>query len=247
MKRPDADAVRGDASADRVPWWGLASSAAAPVLLVAGWAIAAELQPDGPHAYDWVRQTVSVLASPGSADRWVMTLAFVLVGACDVVTGLALRPAAKAGRIVLVGGAIGGMLVAANPEPGGGGTSAPHAFFAAVGFVALTIWPAAAVYWQAARARAPTPWALRPAVAVSAAWLTAALLAWFVIELLAGLSHLGLAERALGEFQAVWPLIVVLSCRSRPAAPQGADNAADGAQRGYARSRASRTGTGTSS
>lgn len=227
-----------------VPWWGLASSAAAPVLLVAGWAIAAELQQAGPHAYDWVRQTVSVLAASDAADRWVMTLTFALVGACDVVTGLALRPAVRAGRVALVTGAIGGMLVAANPEPAGGGSSAPHAFFAAIGLVALTIWPVAAAHWQAARARAPTPWALRPAVAIGATWVTAALFTWFGVELLAGLSQLGLAERALGEFQALWPLLVVLSClRWRPGPPPGAGGADEDAERRYARSRASRTGT----
>ena len=72
----------------RVPWWGVVSSAAAPVLLVGGWMVAAGLQP---RPFDAVSGTVSALAAQGAADRWVMTLAFVIVGACDVVTGLALR------------------------------------------------------------------------------------------------------------------------------------------------------------
>ncbi|HET9898860.1 MAG TPA: DUF998 domain-containing protein [Streptosporangiaceae bacterium] len=197
-----------------VPWWGIASSAAAPVLLVAGWAAAAAVQSASPRPYDWVRQTVSVLAAPGATDRWVMTLTFVLVGTCDVVTGLALRPAARAGRLMLIIGAAGGILVAANPEPAGGGSSARHAFFATIGFVALTVWPIAAVHWQATRPGPATPWALRPAVAVGAAWVTAALLTWFVVELLIGLPQLGLSERALGEFQALWPLVAVVSCVS---------------------------------
>jgi hypothetical protein len=56
-----------------VPWWGVVSSAAAPVLMVAGWTVAAGLQP---RAFDPVAQPVSVLAAPGAADRWVMTLTF---------------------------------------------------------------------------------------------------------------------------------------------------------------------------
>src|ERR1017187_3639135 len=69
---------------------GVVSSAAAPVLMVAGWTVAAGLQP---RSFDPVAQPVSVLAAPGAADRWVMTLTFLVVGACDVVTGISLRPA----------------------------------------------------------------------------------------------------------------------------------------------------------
>lgn len=49
-----------------VPWWGVVSSAAAPVLMVAGWTVAAGLQP---RSFDPVAQPVSVLAAPGAADR----------------------------------------------------------------------------------------------------------------------------------------------------------------------------------
>lgn len=102
-----------------VPWWGLVTSVCAPILLVLGWTGAAALQPGGSEAYDWIRQTVSVLATPDASDPWAMSLTFLVVGFCDVVTGLALRPAARPGRIALISGAIGGMLVAANPAGGG--------------------------------------------------------------------------------------------------------------------------------
>jgi len=72
-----------------VPWWGVLSSAAAPVLLVGGWTIATRSQPPSSDPID---DTVSALAALGAADRWVMTLTFLLVGCCDVITGLALRP-----------------------------------------------------------------------------------------------------------------------------------------------------------
>jgi Protein of unknown function (DUF998) len=116
-----------------VPWWGLVSSAAAPVLLVGGWTLAAGLQPG---SFDAVAGTISSLAAVGAADRWVMTLALAGVGACHVITGLALRPAAPAGRLVLMSGGAVVMLVAAFPETAGGGWSVPHAFWAATGFVA---------------------------------------------------------------------------------------------------------------
>jgi len=95
-----------------VPWWGVLSSVAAPVLLVSGWTVAASLQP----RFDPVADTVSALAAQGATDRWVMTVTFLVVGVSYVVTALSLRPARAAGRLILLAGALVGMLVAANPE-----------------------------------------------------------------------------------------------------------------------------------
>jgi uncharacterized protein DUF998 len=116
-----------------VPWWGLVSSAAAPVLLVGGWSGAARLQP---QPVDPVTDTVSALAAVGAADRWAMTLTFAVVGICYIVTGIALRPAGPAGRLILAAGAAAGMLVAVNPQPAHGGSPA-HALWASVGIAAL--------------------------------------------------------------------------------------------------------------
>ena len=101
-----------------VPWWDLVSSAAAPALQVGGWTWAARLQP---RPVDPVANTVSALAAVGAADRWVMTLTLALVGICYIVTGIALRPAGPAGRLILVAGAAAGMLVTVNPQPAYGG------------------------------------------------------------------------------------------------------------------------------
>jgi hypothetical protein len=197
-----------------VPWWGLVSSAAAPVLLTGGWTVAAGLQP---RSFNAVAGTMSALAARGAADRWVMTLVFAVVGACFVVTGLALRPAAAPGRVMLIAGGVAGLLVAANPEPARGG-SLPHAVWAAAGFAALAAWPTGA--WR----RGPlVPPGLRPAVSVTAAGVLAGLLAWFGTELVTGVAQAGLAERVLAGMQAVWPLAVVLSCRQRGRRRAGPD------------------------
>jgi hypothetical membrane protein len=204
-----------------VPWWGVVSSVAAPVLLVCGWTIAAGLQPG---SFDAVSRTISALAAQGAADRWVMTLVLLGVGACDVLTGLALRPATSAGRLILVAGGIAGMLVAANPEPAGGGGSLAHGFWATLGFIALTAWPVAG-----ARREPSAPYGLQPAVSASATAVMLGLLAWFSAELIAGLGQAGLAERILAETQALWPLAVVLTAaaqtRTQTSAPgpAGAD------------------------
>lgn len=197
-----------------VPWWGLCSSGAAPVLVVGGWTVATSLQP---QPVDPVAETVSALAAVGAAERWVMTVTFLAVGVCYIATALALQPAGAAGRIILTAGAGVGMLVAAFPQPADGGGSLLHAVWASVGFCALTVWPAAA--W---RPGPGVPWALRPAVCAVAATILVLLLAWFAAEVVTGAGRAGLAERVLGMAQAVWPLVVVLSCRHPARAPEQA-------------------------
>src|SRR5689334_19625052 len=137
-----------------VPWWGVGSSAAAPVLTVAGWSVAASLQP---RPVNPIAEPVSALAAVGAADRWVMSLTFVVVGCCVFVTGLALRPAGVPGRLILMAGAVAGMLVAVNPEQPGIRFPVAHMICAAAGCAGVVGWPAGA--WR----RGPyVPWGLRP-------------------------------------------------------------------------------------
>ncbi len=197
-----------------VPWWGVISSAGSPVLLVGGWTAAARLQP---RPYNPVADTISALAAVGAADRWVMTWAMAAVGACYVVTGLALRPAARAGRLILMAVGVATILVAANPERAGAGGSLPHVFWAAAGFIAMAAWPAAGrirgTSIRGTSIRGPrVPYGLRPGVALGATAVMAGLLGWFGAELLSGGRQVGLAERVLAGTQALWPLVVVLTC-----------------------------------
>jgi hypothetical membrane protein len=189
-----------------VPWWGVVSSAVAPVLLISGWTVAASLQP----RFDPVRDTVSALAAQDATDRWVMTLTFVLVGGCYIVTALALRPAGATGRLILIAGAVAGLMVAANPEHPGDAYPLPHIIAASAGLAGLVTWPAGA--WRRGSA---VPWGLRPAVAAAAVAVLFALVLWFGAELILRSGQLGLAERFAGGAQAVWPLAVVISCRIR--------------------------------
>jgi Protein of unknown function (DUF998) len=194
-----------------VPWWGVLSAVAAPVLMVAGWTLAAGLQP---HPVDPVAETVSALAAVGATDRWVMTLTFVVVGACELVTGLALRPARTAGRVLLMAGAVAGMLVAANPEHPGTSFPVPHMICAAAGCAGMVAWPAWA--WRRGPSvpwRPSVPWGLRRPVCAGAVVVQLTLVAWFAVELITYGGQAGLAERLFGAAQGLWPLAVVASCR----------------------------------
>lgn len=196
-------AAIGGGSALRVPWWGILSSAAAPVVLIGGWTIAAALQPG--H-FDPVTQTISSLAAYGAADRWVMTLALLGLGACYLTTGLALRPAALPGRLLMMAGGLATAVVAANPLPAAGGGSLPHGLAAGAGFVALAIWPAGG-----SRRGTAAPGILRPAACGCAALVQIGLLSWFAAELWTGGALIGLTERITAGAEAIWPLAVVLA------------------------------------
>ncbi len=204
-----------------VPWWVLFSSLCAPVLLVGGWSVSAELQ--GPD-YDQATTTISVLASDGAGGYWVMTSALLALGTCYVVTACGLRPAAPAGRAALAGGGLSAMLLALFPAPSSGGSFA-HGVVVAVGFSLLALWPVMAVRREGAAGRRSTsgrraagrsraaepPWGLRPGPSVTAAalmWLGGA---WFLLALFV-LDTAGATERVLTFAQSLWPLVVVLSC-----------------------------------
>ena len=184
-----------------MPWWGVASSVLAPVLLVGGWTVAAHLQP---VPFDAVSRSISALAAQGMPYRWLITSALLGVGICNFITGLALRPAAEAGRILLILGGVCSMLIAVYPQHIHSGSPA-HEAFSVAGVVVMTVWPVAA-----SRPDPDAPYCLRPRVTYLAVLVNLGLLAWFTIELFNG-PLLGLAERAVTVDQAVWPLAVVLS------------------------------------
>jgi hypothetical membrane protein len=185
----------------RVPWWGIASSGLAPVILVAGWTAAADLQPT---PFDAVTRSISTLAAAGMPYRWIVTIAIMSVGVCNILTGIALVSAADGGRILLIAGGVCSVLIAANPQHLGGGSLA-HEASSLAGTVIMTLWPAAAI-----RRTPDAPLGLRPRVALSVVGVNLALLLWFAAELLNG-PELGLAERTVAAYQAIWPFVVVIT------------------------------------
>jgi hypothetical membrane protein len=184
------------------------------VLLVGGWTAAADLQP---APFDAVSRSISALAAQGMPYRWLITSALLGVGICNIVTGLALRPAADTGRILLLLGGVCSMLIAAYPQHSTSG-SPVHEAFSVAGVVLMTIWPVAAI-----RREPDAPYCLRPRVTYVAVLLNLGLLAWFTVELFNG-PLLGLAERAVTVDQATWPLAVVVSvCAASARAAQPAE------------------------
>jgi hypothetical membrane protein len=177
---------------------GLVSSAAAPVLLIGGWTVAAARQQGG---FDPVQLTISDLAGLGADDRWLMTGALAGLGLCHLTTAAALGDAATAGRVVLAGGGLATVLVAVFPLPADRSGSLPHTVVASAAFLALSVWPA-----LAARRDTVGP-LLRPLPAVTATAALVGCLTWFGVQLRAD-DAVGLAERVTAGLQSLWPLAV---------------------------------------
>ncbi len=181
-----------------VPGFGLVSSAAAPVLLIGGWTVAAARQQG---AFDPLERTISDLAAYGANDRWIMTTALAGLGICHLTTAAALRDvAAPAGRAVLAAGGVTTVLVAVFPLPADGSGSTAHTLVAGTAFLTLSLWPAFAVRRDGAAL-------VRPVPSVLAAATLLGLVGWFGVQLRAD-EGVGLAERVTAGAQALWPLAV---------------------------------------
>ncbi|MEU2407142.1 MULTISPECIES: DUF998 domain-containing protein [Streptomyces] len=186
------------------PLWALVSSGCAPVLLVCSWMIAQVRQ--GPP-YDPAADTLSVLASYGATSYWLMTGMLLVLGTCYVATAHALRQAALPGRVALAGGGLSALALTLVPAPSSGG-ALEHGAVATMGVVLLAVWPPLA----AVRGGSPVPWGLRLDVSLAASALMFASALWFVAELQTARAP-GVAERVVTFLQALWPFLVVLSCR----------------------------------
>lgn len=112
-------------------------------------------------------------------------------------------------RALLAVGGAATILVAALPQPSFG-----HVPAAALGFIALALWPAAS--------HLPSP-----RTAHGTAVLLVAMLAWLASELHGG-NLLGLSERILAGAQALCPLALVLAVLTSQRRPTSVAGSADG-------------------
>jgi hypothetical membrane protein len=173
----------------------------APILFVGGTVVAGLASP----GYDPVRQTISELAAGDAPTRVFMTIIFVLVGLCHLVTVTFARGIGIAGRIAFLIGALASIGVAAFPLPSVAGHSATHNTFAIVGFILLAAWPVLGM-----RLRPEFPWLVRPlGSTVGTLILTTFCLLFLVFWLTHSSPFIGLLERIAADAESIWPAFVV--------------------------------------
>jgi hypothetical protein len=196
-------AARSVSSRKAVPNWTFVSAGLSPILLVGAWLVADVRQPG---SYSPIRQTISVLAGYAGTDRWIVTGAVFLVGACHLMTALGLSAVRASARVRLTVAGVAAIGIAASPEPVHG-TTPQHLAWTSLGAVAIAVWPA-----FVAQRTSPRPLILSVygSVTVTATFL--ALLGWVLVETRGG-TTLGLAERLATTVQITWPFIVALAMR----------------------------------
>jgi hypothetical protein len=202
--RPAPARYIGTRSRPAPPGWTLVCAALSPVLVTAGWLVADAVQP---ASYDPVRKTVSVMSGYAGTDRWIMTGALFLVGACQLLTAAGLTGAGVPARVLLAVAGLSGIGIALSPEPVVGSTP-QHLAWTSLGAVAIAVWPALVA------GRAPP----RPPIlsgsgraVVTAVFLV--LLGWLVIETQGGVD-LGLAERLSVSTETCWPFVIAVTLRA---------------------------------
>jgi len=203
VRRLMRSAARSAAPRQAVPYWTIVSAGLSPILLVGAWLVADMRQPD---TYSPVRQTISVLAGHAGSDRWIVTGAVFLVGACHLVTALGLTVVPSAARVLLTVAGVAAIGIAASPEPVHGSTP-QHLAWTTLGAVTIAVWPA-----FIARRTPLRPPILSVCGSAAATAIFVGLLGWVVIETRGG-NTLGLAERLTTTVQITWPFIVALAAR----------------------------------
>ena len=199
-----------------VPGWAVGTALLAPVVLVGGWLIAGALQP---ASYSPMRQTMSVLAGHSGTDRWVMTTALLLVGGCQMATGVGLTAVRMPARILLILTGLSTLGIAATPEPVTGPTSR-HVAFAVSCVVTTLVWPV-----LVARRAPVQSWILSVYGCATVTAIFAGLSCWLLITAQDGGSNLGMVERLTSAVQGLFPLVVALALRQSARDARGAGDA----------------------
>jgi hypothetical membrane protein len=198
--------------------WAVISTALTPLVMTGGWLVAEALQPP---SYSPLHDSISGLAALGATDRWIVTGALFLVGACYLATAGCLPRLRRPARIVLLIAGISSIGIAFSPQPVVG-SNAMHLVWTCLGAAAITVWPA----FTASRAPSP-PLILQARTAVAVTVVFLVLSAWLIAETQHG-SALGLTERLVSGIQITWPFIVALalSRQQEPRTPTASGSAA---------------------
>ncbi len=201
---------------DSPPRWAVWATAFTPTVLIVGWIIAGELQPQG---YDPVHETISVLSGLGAAHSWIMTAALYCVALGYLTTAVGLHGVHRSARMIIAFGGVAGLGVAYFPQPANGSTF-DHMLFAVAGAGLLTLWPFVMAYWRPTlpllgRAGSDrSPWerlVSRNGLVVAGLVIALSVLAMYVAAQMG--MYLGLAERICTALQALLPLLVAVGLR----------------------------------
>ncbi len=184
-----------------ISWPALVSTLIPPVVVTGTWLIAQSTW----DQYNWLEQPISDLAADDAPTQLWVSIAFLIGGTANIVTGIYARSFNMAARIAFVLNGIFTYGLTYFTTPSQTTSSEEHRLFAVSAFAISAIWPVLATRFDKRYSILIRPTGTILATVGLLAMTTGLLLVWVADDA----QGIGLYQRIVGISQGLWPLIVV--------------------------------------
>ncbi|HEY7796596.1 MAG TPA: DUF998 domain-containing protein [Microbacteriaceae bacterium] len=172
-----------------------------PVVITGTWLIAQSTW----DQYDWLEQPISDLAADDAPTQLWVSIAFLIGGTANIVTGVYARSFNMAARIAFVLNGLFTYGLTYFTTPTQTTSSEEHRLFAISAFAISSIWPILATRFDKRYSILIRPLGTIAATIVLLVMTTGLLVVWVADDA----QGIGLYQRIVGVSQGLWPLIVV--------------------------------------
>ena len=184
-----------------IAWPALVSTLIPPVVITGTWLIAQSTW----EQYDWLEQPISDLAADDAPTQLWVSIAFLIGGTANIVTGIYARSFNMAARIAFVLNGIFTYGLTYFTTPSQTTSSEEHRLFAVSAFAISAVWPILATRFDKRYSILIRPMGTLLATFALLAMTTGLLFVWVADDA----QGIGLYQRVVGISQGLWPLIVV--------------------------------------
>ena len=185
----------------KIAWPALVSTLIPPVVVTGTWLIAQSTW----DQYNWMEQPISDLAADDAPTQLWVSIAFLIGGTANIVTGVYARSFNMAARIAFVLNGIFTYGLTYFTTPTQTTSSEEHRLFAVSAFAISAIWPILATRFDRRYSILIRPPGTIAATVVLLLMTTGLLFVWISDDA----QGIGLYQRIVGISQGLWPLIVV--------------------------------------